>query len=248
MLRLGHDEKQYVSMENPFSMKKLPLLFVLCCLSCLSAPAQRADSLRFFQFGIHAYWADFGGLNRQSALLGYPALANEVAEFSLSYAQRNGRWLKSASVLLGVGSDEQEENDDQPGVRFGYAGLKLRTAYSLLSEDTPWFFGPHLAAQLRSERITLSEQRNPQGLLAASQASYLSLHRWHLPLQAGITLMRMIQTSKTAQHFMVLSLDGGYAIDTNPNGWRLDQALPIADHGINTAGLSAGFNIGFYFG
>jgi len=59
--------------------------------------------------------------------------------------------------------------------------------------------------------------------------------------------MRFFPVGKDKENIIVLNIEGGYSIDTGSDAWRIGQAVPVAENGINTAGLQIGFGLGFNF-
>jgi len=157
-------------------MKKLLILLVFTIIGNVSIQAQKLDSLKFVEFRVNVHFADFDDFNQQSSALGYPALANEVANFTVGFSMKNGKLLNSTNLTFGMTTDNGADDNNGPSARFEYLGIGVSSAYNFFKEDSPWFLGPKLEFTFRGEQIVLSEERTPQGIQAASQTDFIKFN------------------------------------------------------------------------
>lgn len=226
-------------------MIRLNILIITCFALPFGAKAQQLDSIQFSRFAIDVLYADFEGFNEQITDLGFPELPPEVANFSFALLQKEGRVLRSFSLNLGITSDE---DDPSPSTTFNFVGVSTLSAINLFNEQSPWFLGPGIGVTLRYERMVLSENENPGNIRAASQTNFIKLNRFHVPIHGGLFFNRFMLLNKQKNNYLILGLNGQYAIDTNSERWSVSGAVPVENNGINTAGWRFGFSIGFHFG
>ena len=227
-------------------MKKyLVAALLICFLFAGNLFGQQVSDRAHGIIGFHYQQTDMSLFNDQAKLLGIPTLPNFASEFSGGYADYDGRWRSSFLFIIGGAPGD---NDLANGsTTYQLISLGFGVGINVLKPESTWFIGPNILVQFRGEQVIYAQETSLTGIASAVNANYFKLTRFGLPLDAGLLIQKKFLFKGDETKFMTIGLKGGYRLDANPDGWRVDQAVNLNNTGINASGFFGEFQIGISF-
>ncbi|MEO1448362.1 MAG: hypothetical protein AAFV07_02480 [Bacteroidota bacterium] len=218
----------------------------LLCLSVWVTPlaclAQQAPTLKAGTLSIQFQQVDFSDFNRQGLELDYSPLPDGVGEVGGGVIYMTKRWKTTVLLVLGQGNTGGQGNQQES--RYEYIGGSTGTAFNLLDPESRWFLGPEITALLRAEQVTLTNSPPVNGLSGAIGADFVKLTRFGGVADVGLNVHRHLKYRSENDKGALLTLRGGFRLDPGDQ-WRVDQALPVNNTGINAGGWYGSISYSF---